>query len=135
MNSVMNKKTFSLGGLTDEEKKIEKLKKCGWVPAKYAKGTNIKWANDKEICICAAIQMPDGYIVRGHRHNDCFRTISGIPRYKGINLESLEDGFMTTRNRFVNRFIAKQLQDLAGIKSVDKNNNQSEKILYSEDLY
>lgn len=34
-----------------------------------------------EQLICSAILMPDGYVVRGHRHNDCFRTIDGIPRY------------------------------------------------------
>ena len=88
----------------------------------------------EEVCVCAAIKMPDGYIVRGHRHNDCFRTIQGIQRYKGVNLDSLPDGFMTTRNRFVDRKEGRKLQEAAGIKSADKDGYRGD-TLFSEDLY
>lgn len=87
-----------------------------------------------EICICAAMKMPDGYIVRGHRHNDCFRTIAGIPRYRSVQLDSLEQGFMTSNNRFVDREKAFDLQIKAGINSVDGEGYRANE-LYSEDLY
>jgi len=89
----------------------------------------------KEICICSAIKMPDGYIVRGHRHSDCFYTAMKIPRYNGIKLDSLPDGFVTSRNRFVNRTEARMIQEKAGIKSVDLHGYTGRYTLYSEDLY
>jgi len=56
---------------------------------------------DPEVIICAAILMPDGYIIRGHRHNDCIHTAAGIARYLGVR--PVEQGFLTSRNRFVGR--------------------------------
>ena len=56
---------------------------------------------DPEVIICAAILMPDGYIIRGHRHNDCIHTRAGYARYLGQR--EVEQGFMTSRNRFVGR--------------------------------
>lgn len=57
----------------------------------------------RETLICSAVLMPDGYVVRGHRHNDCFRTIDGMPRYFGVRITAKMQGFMTSENRFVNR--------------------------------
>ena len=56
---------------------------------------------DPEVIICAAILMPDGYIIRGHRHNDCIHTAAGYARYLGVR--PVEQGFLTSRNRFVGR--------------------------------
>jgi len=68
----------------------------------------------KEICICAAIKTPSG-IYRGHRHGDCFL----VMQRKKI-LRSTEDiqGFITSRNRFVDRNEGRKLQDIARIESV-----------------
>ena len=93
---------------------------------------------EKEVCICAAIKMPDGYIVRGHRHNDCIHTIYGIKRYQtGLSkmYEAIIEGFITTRNRFVDRKEGLKLQMAAGIKSADREGKYRGDELYSEDLY
>lgn len=87
----------------------------------------------KEIVICSAIMLPDGYVVRGHRHDDCIRTAAGIPRYKGQILDRRQ-GFVTSRNRFVDRYEGLALQKAAGIKSADKSGYRAHK-LFSEDLY
>ena len=77
---------------------------------------------DKELIICAAVQMPDGYVIRGHRHNDCLGTASGMPRYQD-NAGRIVQGFVTSRNRFVGRVEASQIH-----RGTDAE-------LYSEDLY
>jgi hypothetical protein len=94
---------------------------------------------DQEIVICAAVLMHDGYVVRGHRHNDCFRTIDGIPRYKDDKEGGLwgrKQGFVTSRNRFVDRVEGCKIQKAAGIKSVLEGvEAYLHGELYSEDLY
>lgn len=96
-----------------------------------------------EIVICSAIRMPDEYIVRGHRHNDAIHTAMGMPRYQYLMKakEPLEQGFMTSCNRFVDRREGCILQKAAGIESyyVTHRGNPSGAYLngelYSEDLY
>jgi hypothetical protein len=92
---------------------------------------------DSEIVICAAIQGPDGYVVLGHRHTDCIRTMTFMPRYKDKKRPwEGEQGFVTSKNRFVGRLEACRLQIDAGIASVlplDQAFYGGE--LYSEDLY
>lgn len=87
---------------------------------------------EKEICICAAVLTTDGSIIRGHRHGDCFHTITRIG--KGINATYAAQGFMTSKNRFVGREEGRKLQDAAGIKSADKEGYRGH-TLFSEDLY
>lgn len=58
---------------------------------------------EPEIILCAAVLLPSGYIVRGHRHNDCLRTLSGMDRGKDLTSLDLVQGFLTSRGRFVNR--------------------------------
>lgn len=57
----------------------------------------------QEVCLCAAIQMPNGYIVRGHRHDDCLITACFCKRYDKALVRAAAQGFMTSRNRFVDR--------------------------------
>lgn len=87
---------------------------------------------EKEICICAAVKTECGQIIRGHRHADCFNYIfyGEMDRLK----EKDAQGFITSRNRFVNRLEGRKLQDEAGIKSADKEGYQGN-TLFSEDLY
>jgi hypothetical protein len=89
-----------------------------------------------EIVICAAIRMPDGYIVRGHRHCHCIATAYDIPRYR----ESWEcphgddQGFVTSLERYVTREEGYALQRAAGRNSVAPGGYRGE-TLFSEDLY
>lgn len=86
-----------------------------------------------EICICAAIVTKEGEIIRGHRHSDAIATAGK----KGLRPSSLEatQGFITSRNRFVGRRDAAQLQKAAGIKSIDPSRGEFPDLLFSEDLY
>lgn len=48
----------------------------------------------KEIVICAAIRMADGYLARGHRHGDCIRHINEHYDYlkkRLIGMEQFKD--------------------------------------------
>jgi hypothetical protein len=88
-----------------------------------------------EICICAAVRLPDGRIFRGHRHGDCRDAI--ILRIGENNWHSSmmdDQGFITSRNRYVGRTEGRALQDLAGIPSADKGGYRGS-LLFSEDLY
>ena len=88
---------------------------------------------DKEICICAAVKTECGDIIRGHRHADCFRAIEA--RNKKILKERHGQGFITSRNRYVDRAEGAKLQREAGIKSRAGFEFQMDDILVSEDLY
>lgn len=92
-----------------------------------------------EICICAAIRMPDGYIIRCHRHAHGINLACDIPRYRN-NWECPhgdDRGFITSRNRYVTREEGRALQIAAGIKSVDpfRGGEYHVRELFSEDLY
>lgn len=90
----------------------------------------------KEIVICAAIRMKDGYIIRGHRHADCIRTMQGIPKYKKEWAFGENQGFVTSTNRYVSRIEGAKLQKAAGIKSrMPEGQEFLHGELYSEDLY
>lgn len=84
--------------------------------------------NPAEVCICAAIQLADGRVIRGHRHDDCIQTAlkwDADPAYA-------VQGFVTSCNRFVGRREGMALQKAAGIQSVTGYRGD---ILFSEDLY
>lgn len=89
-----------------------------------------------EKIICSAILMPDGYIIRGHRHHNCIKTAQDIPRYK-IFPDRNEDkgrciqGFITSENRFVDRKEAKKIATNAGQLIATTNSD----LLFSEDIY
>ena len=85
----------------------------------------------KEICICAAVKTEDGVLIRGHRHSDCLYKIHsmGKTRLKEKNAQ----GFITSRNRFVDRTEGLKLQKEAGITSADPEGYGYQ--LFSEDLY
>lgn len=85
---------------------------------------------DKEICICAAMRDNDGYIWRGHRHADCISLMMENGRsYSGVK----NQGFITSKNRFVTREAGLRLQIEAGIES--KGGGYRSDRLFSEDLY
>ena len=87
-----------------------------------------------EICICAAIKDTAGYIWRGHRHVDCIASATEAGAHIPFTSEREWQGFVTSLNRFVNRYEGYVLQTKAGIPSADRNGYRGNR-LYSEDLY
>ena len=87
----------------------------------------------REICICAAVIAEDGYIARGHRHHNCIAVLRAMGKVPQPNHES--QGFITSKNRYVNRVEGCRLQKEAGIESNDKLHPYMGGELYSEDLY
>ncbi len=85
-----------------------------------------------ETVVCAAVMASDGSIYRGHRHGHAMRAV----RDEGKELmnDRRQQGFITTRNRYVSREEARLLQDAAGIPSADKDGYRAN-TLFSEDLY
>ena len=90
---------------------------------------------EKEIVICAAVRALTGKIVRGHRHADAIRTLQGMPLYEQERPSGDNQGFVTSRNRYVTRKEGMELQIAAGITSHDTKNPYCGGELYSEDLY
>lgn len=99
--------------------------------------------SDLEIVICAAIRLPDGMIFRGHRHTDCIQTAfnhvcwnagveSGEHHWRPAM--SMDQGFITSRNRYVNRIEGLRLQLAAEIRSACPTGYRRNS-LFSEDLY
>jgi hypothetical protein len=87
----------------------------------------------KEIVICAAIKTKDGTIIRGHRHADAIHTAMRM-RYKATDLSFADQGFVTSRNRYVTREEGRRIQDAAGVKSASPEGYMPG-TLFSEDLY
>lgn len=92
---------------------------------------------EPEVCICAAVRSPEGRIIRGNRHHDCLRAASEIAK-ADASLSSAwpryEQGFVTSRNRYVDRAEGYRLQVAAGIESQAPGGYRGEQ-LFSEDLY
>lgn len=118
------------------------LKKCtnmtceiGYPGEKYGrtKRTEPQYVNSKrpEIVICAAVIGVDGRIIRCHRHNHGIAVLAELK----VKLRPDHDaqGFITSKNRYVNRKEGLQLQLAAGIPSADIGGYGKE--LFSEDLY
>lgn len=87
-------------------------------------------SEDKEFCICAAIKTDCGKVIRGHRHHDCIAIINVM----GLETSMKRQGFVTSKNRFVDRVVGAQLQNEAGINSIHTG-KPVDGILFSEDLY
>ena len=88
-------------------------------------------ADGVETVICAAVRMPDGAVFRGHRHGDALHAAQAPPKYRDVR--PTEQGFVTSRNRYVDRSEALRLQLAAGVPSADSGGYRGE--LFSEDLY
>lgn len=86
---------------------------------------------DPEIVICAAVRMGN-FTIRGHRHPDCIRNLVE----RKLDPQPIEQGFITSRNRYVGREEAMQIQRAAGAKSAYSSDGELHgTILFSEDLY
>ena len=87
----------------------------------------------KEVCVCAAVKTDAGEIYRGQRHGDCVMAMRG--RGKKMGQRGEDQGFITSRNRFVDRIMGMRLQLAAGIKSANPGGYFQDNELFSEDLY
>lgn len=87
---------------------------------------------NREIVVCAAVKTTSGKIIRGHRHSDCLSAI--YDRRLRPNISYSAQGFITSKNRFVDRAEGRELQDESDIKSVNKGGYKGH-TLFSEDLY
>lgn len=85
-----------------------------------------------EVCICAALLLDNGRIIRGHRHDDCMHYLHKSGHQGRVTQEM--QGFVTSRNRWVSREEGARLQNAAGVVSAMTQQPISG-ILFSEDLY
>lgn len=99
-------------------------------------------AKEKEKIICSAIKI-NGHIWRGHRHGHAMQAMRDELGWEMtgkelhnfyIGEDKLEQGFITSKGKYVSREEGRKLQDEAGIKSVDKDGYRGA-TLFSEDLY
>lgn len=88
---------------------------------------------NKEICICAAVKSLEGKVIRGETHRDCRDGI--IRRKLHLSTSILDEGFITSTGRFVNRVEGFKLMEKVGWKSVNPQGYQLCGWLFSEDLY
>lgn len=91
-----------------------------------------------EVCLCAALLLDDGRIIRGHRHDDCIGTY-GKWRNAGQRIPPLtrqeQQGFLTSRGRFVSREEGARLMRAVLHHSPYSGRQFDADILFSEDLY
>lgn len=87
----------------------------------------------REVPACAAIQLADGALIAGKRHDECIKNAVKL-NVSRIEIGLAVQGFMTTHGRFVDRKVGYELALVAGI--VDHRRHQgAATILFSEDLY
>jgi hypothetical protein len=92
-----------------------------------------KTVGKNEICICAAVRSLEGPIIRGHSHRDCRDGITRRGLHLSINID--DEGFITSRNRFVTRWEGFELMRKVNWKSRNPQGYQLCGWLFSEDLY
>lgn len=104
----------------------------------------------EEYILCSAIWYPDlkllkpevlepygfrpynigkGVVFSGWRHANCVYQMVGVTGLREYNAGDKEEGFLTSKNRFVNR------EEAAKIAFERKQITKNIKTLYSEDLY
>lgn len=117
---------------------IKEAFKKGYDYPNYAKEGLFQFIKDilrdyeQEIVICAAVKTTTGKIFRCHRHSDGIQAIKD--RHFSFSDKPEDEGFITSKNRYVTRSEGRKLQDKAGIKSVCPDGYCSN-TLFSEDLY
>jgi len=92
---------------------------------------------EREVCICAAIRLENGRVIPCYRHSDGIATAHRMTPGRAP-ITSAMQGFLTSRNRYVDRLEGMRLQKAAGIPSADVRrgrNYDNDDMLFSEDLY
>jgi hypothetical protein len=108
----------------------------GRMPGEFTQPVEGKEEIVKEICICAAIKLEDGTLIRGQRHGDAIETALRRCNLDIVQMMSrpYEQGFITSSNKFVSRREGYALQIMAGIESIAEGGYRGDQ-LFSEDLY
>lgn len=89
-----------------------------------------------EFCICAAIRMPDGEVVHGHRHDSCYDVVRKRVPCDREAIVAAEQGFVTSTGRFVDRKLGMEIQKSSGRPSKYRRDGVLKgEDLFSEDLY
>lgn len=100
--------------------------------------------SQREFCVCAALKMPRGEIIYGHRHNHCYDVVRARMNalhpsaQDGYRQEIIEAGqsFVTSSGRFVDRTEAMSIQRESGKPSkYHPDGKYTGEDLFSEDLY
>lgn len=107
--------------------------------------------NSKEYILCAAIWFDDGLVHAhqpvnvdigivhmGHRHAHCFASIGGLVKERiEAGIHEKEQGFLTSKNRFVTREEAAEIALSINQFANDEERLEVEKshYLYSENIY
>lgn len=98
-----------------------------------------------EWVLCAAIHVNDGfqyqgqpdnilkgYVLPGYRHSNCFSLLRHLDELRGGSfIGEVHQGFLTSKNRFVDRRIAFNIAR----KAEQLKNEKGPECLTSEDLY
>lgn len=88
------------------------------------------WLQEAERAAHRPINTPGGVVICGFRHGDCISSIVALTRKKLYEHGAHIQGFLTNKNRFVNRKEGAEIWIKNGGKL-----NYSTDTLYSEDLY
>lgn len=84
-----------------------------------------------EVCICAAVVLPEGRIFRGHRHHNAMQ--AAREQEPECRISQDQQGFITSAGRYVDRVEGLRLQIAAGVESAQPSGYRDR--LFSEDLY
>jgi hypothetical protein len=97
-----------------------------------------------EFILCAAVHYEDkiiyrdqpqgihtGFVVAGYRHHNCMETVRALLE-RFYNKRNILQGFLTSRNRFINR---KEAFEIHIGQHPDLKPMSDERELFSEDLY
>lgn len=115
----------------------KKLKECLQFLSQVAQNhyqQGLKEGERIETVICAAVKADDGTIYACRRHGHGLLAIQFDGKKPLRNGSDEQQGFLTTRGRYVSRAEGRKLQDAAGIPSADKGGYRAQ-TLFSEDLY
>lgn len=97
------------------------------------------------------INIVTGFVICGHRHHNCYASLYNIKQTLSIecggeiesiiNKNETIEGFLTNKNRFIDRYEAMKLAKTNGqyrnsnSASVRNDHTQKTDMLYSEDIY
>ncbi len=90
--------------------------------------------DDKIVHKCPPLNIKTGFVVTGRRHSDCHTTLEFFDKEGKYPVNKDGQGFITSKNRYLNRadayWVAKNAGQLSPISIHDEN-----PCLISEDLY
>lgn len=94
------------------------------------------WYKDLPTMQLLPTNIKEGVVVCGHRHGHCINTVSVLAGLRTVKfgenaVGETEQGFLTTKNRFISRTEAKKLAKQQG-QDINGDNYDE---LFSEDLY